>query len=378
MSLGVLTLLIAAGLAGPLLANTRRSLVPVVVGEILAGLVIGRSGFDLVPLGDQTTRFLSDCGFLVLMFSAGTHVPLRDPVLRRALRAGATAMLSTALLAVPLAFAIARIAGHGHGLIWVVLLATGSAAIVAPLLTEVGAVDARGETALAWATIADVATIAALPLVLVTGGVARATLGGLAVTAAAIALFGIAMIVSRSDLTDRIRARSGERYWALDLRLSLLALFALGWLARKLGTSTLVAGFSAGLVVGARGGPARLSTQVIGVANGFFVPLFFVILGAKLDLRALANDHTALLLAALLAGANGLLHLAVARALRLGSGVGLVATAQLGVPAAVASIGLAQGTLSAAQGAAVVAAALVTLGFAAVGGHLLGQPGRAA
>jgi len=33
------------------------------------------------------------------------------------------------------------------------------------------------------------------------------------------------------------------------------------------------------------GGPKRLSTEVLGVAGGFFVPLFFVVLGARLDLR---------------------------------------------------------------------------------------------
>ena len=50
-----------------------------------------------------------------------------------------------------------------------------------------------------------------------------------------------------------------------------------------------------GLVVAAIGGPKRLSTQVRGVAEGFFVPLFFVVLGARLDVSALI-DHPELLL----------------------------------------------------------------------------------
>jgi Kef-type K+ transport system membrane component KefB len=51
----------------------------------------------------------------------------------------------------------------------------------------------------------------------------------------------------------------------------------------------MIAGFAAGLVVAVEGGPHRLSDQVSGVANGFLVPVFFVVLGASLNARALVN-----------------------------------------------------------------------------------------
>ena len=70
---------------------------------------------------------------------------------------------------------------------------------------------------------------------------------------------------------------------ALDLRLSLLVLFTLSWLATESGTSVLLAGFGTGLLVAALGGPKRLFTQVRGLADGFFVPLFLVLLGARLQ-----------------------------------------------------------------------------------------------
>ena len=54
MSLGDLALIVAAGLAGPLLAASRRAFVPVVVGEILAGVVLGRSGLDVVNADNET------------------------------------------------------------------------------------------------------------------------------------------------------------------------------------------------------------------------------------------------------------------------------------------------------------------------------------
>jgi Kef-type K+ transport system membrane component KefB len=88
----------------------------------------------------------------------------------------------------------------------------------------------------------------------------------------------------------RVRKRSKQRRWALDLRLSLLVMFTLSWLAQASGTSVLIAGFGTGLLVAALGGPERLFTQVRGLADGFFVPLFFVFLGARLQLGELIEN----------------------------------------------------------------------------------------
>jgi hypothetical protein len=68
-------------------------------------------------------------------------------------------------------------------------------------------------------------------------------------------------------------------------------------------------------------------------------------------------------------------HVVAAMTWRLPVGMGLIAAAQLGVPAAVVSIGLASRQLSAAQGAAVMASLLVTLGACAIGSAVLGDGG---
>ena len=54
-----------------------------------------------------------------------------------------------------------------------------------------------------------------------------------------------------------------------------------------------MAGFGVGLVVAAIGGPKRLSREVLGLGQAFLVPLFFVLLGARIDLRALGRIATA-------------------------------------------------------------------------------------
>ena len=89
MSFLDLAIVCAVALAGPLLATPRRWHLPVVLGELLAGVVLGATGFGVLDASDPTFTFLGSCGFVLVMFVAGTHVPVRDPRLRTALRTGA-------------------------------------------------------------------------------------------------------------------------------------------------------------------------------------------------------------------------------------------------------------------------------------------------
>jgi Kef-type K+ transport system membrane component KefB len=104
-----------------------------------------------------------------------------------------------------------------------------------------------------------------------------------------------------------------------------------------------------------------------GIADGFFIPLYFVVLGAQLDLRGLVEAPSIIALAVALTALNVAIHLTVARLSRRPLSAGLAASAQLGVPAAVASLGLAEHVISAPVATAIVAAACVSLGVCALG-----------
>ncbi len=377
MSLGDLALIIAAGLAGPFLAASRRAFVPVVVGEIVAGIVLGRSGLDVIDTDNATVSFLAEAGFAMLMLTVGMHVPLRDRRLRGALGRGATAA-GVAAIAAPLAgLVVAELTGSGHAAVYAVLLASGSAAIVLPTLQERKLDGPEALVVIAQVTVADVAAILAVPLVLQPGRAAKAAGGGLLIAGCCLILFFVARSLRMRPWVHRLRKRSKRRGWALDLRLSLAVLFGLAWLAQQSGTSVLLAGFGIGLVVAAIGGPKRLSAQVRGVAEGFFVPLFFVVLGARLDVSALFDQPDLLLVTVSLVVLNLVIHAFAALATRQPLSAGLIATAQLGVPAAVVQIGLQEDVITAGLGAAVTLAALATLGTCALGTDLLARRTRA-
>jgi Kef-type K+ transport system membrane component KefB len=372
MSFGALALVLAAGLAGPLLASMHRLGPPVIVGEIAAGVVIGKSGFGWIDPNDTLLTGLAAIGFALVMFVVGTHLPVRDRQLRSALTVGAALAATVGALAVFAGELLGDVVGLNRPAVLAVLLATSSGAVALPLLQSAGRSDRIVLVTTAWIAIADVATVSALPVILATGRLWRVVLGGALVVVAGAVLFVLAKLARGRGWVRRLRALSHDRGWGLDLRISLLALFACAWLANRFGTSILIAGFMVGGVVALLGEPRRVAMQLVGIGEGFAIPLFFVHLGAQIDVGALLSTRKALALAGMLAAVGITIHVAAALVWRLPVAMGLLASAQLGVPAAVVSIGLATNQITAAQGAAVMVAALITLAACAAGDALLG------
>jgi Kef-type K+ transport system membrane component KefB len=373
VSFGILAVIALAGLGGPLLGSSERHFVPVVVGEILAGILAGPAVLGVVNPHQPTVSFLSEVGFAMLMLSVGMRLPLRDRRLASALRGGAVLAALVALLAVPAGLLAGEVAGGGHAAIYAVVLASGSAAVLLPSIQESGLRGPEVLSVMAQVTIADVLTIVSVPIALQPSRTWHAVLGTLLVVGAVVALHFAARSLRERAWVKHAQHLSKRRHWALDLRVSLVILFALAWLAQKGGTSILIAGFGAGVTVALVGGPKRLSTQVRGVADGFFVPLFFVVLGAQLDLGGLFDAPSLLGLAATLVGLSVAIHLLAAIATRRSPAAGLAACAQLGVPAAVASLGLSEHVISPAIATAIVASALVSLGVCTAGVQMLGR-----
>jgi Kef-type K+ transport system membrane component KefB len=366
-----LLVIIVAGLVGPILAAGRRPLLPAVVGELIAGIAIGRSGLNLIDATTPANGLLYGLGFAMLMLVAGSHVDLGAPSLRAGARAGVLAAAVVALLAVPVGLAIgATLAPGTPPLLIPVLLAGSSAAVAFPILQERGLIGPGVALLLVWIPLADALTVLIMPLTLIGAAKIPEALGGdaLIVVCTVVALW-LGERVARSQPALTLRDRSRTRGWALQLRVTLLMLVALSLIASRTGGSTLLAGFGAGLILARIREPDRLEVQLSGIAEGFFVPAFFVLIGSQLDLRSLAGDPSAILLALVMAACGVAIHLAASRVVAPApwSGFGLAAAAQLGLPAAAASLGLATGALSPAVAAAIVLAGVLTILPASIG-----------
>jgi Kef-type K+ transport system membrane component KefB len=366
-----LLVIIVAGLVGPLLAAGRRPLIPAVIGELIAGICLGRSGLGLIDATTPVNGLLFGLGFAMLMLVAGSHVDLRAPGLRASARAGAIAAALVAILSLPVGLALGSVLAPGAPtLLFPVLLAGSSAAVAFPILEERGLVGPGVGLLLVWIPLADVLTVLLMPLTLIGAAEIPRALGGDAlIVAGTVVTLWFGERIGRSQIALTLRDRSQTRGWALQLRVTLLILIVLSVIATRTGGSTLLAGFGAGLVLGRLRQPTRLEVQLSGIAEGFFVPAFFVLIGSQIDLRSLAGDPSAILLALLMAASAVAIHLAASRVVapRPWSGFGLAATAQLGLPAAAASLGLGTGALSPAVAAAIVLAGCLTVLPAAIG-----------
>lgn len=371
-----LAVVVLAGLLGPLLASGRRLRVPVLVGELIGGILLGRTTLHVIDPALPPFPVFASLGFAMLMLESGTEIDLGSKLLRdSALRSG-LAFLVTLLAAVPAGLVIGVWVGSTHVALFIVLLAGSSAAVALPTIREEGLTGPAITLVIAWIALADAVTALLMPLALTSPGqLPAALLGDALIIAAAALIIALGIRFFGSGPAQEAKQLSKQRHWALRLRLSVLMLLFLGAIAEHTGASLLVAGFAAGIVLRQFGEPHRLALELTGLATGFFVPTFFVLLGASLDLRGLARSPSAIGLAIGMGLAATVVHAVAAIALgkQQQLSAGLLASAQLGLPAAAAALALATQALSPPVATALVAGGLLTLIPATTGALLLAR-----
>jgi Kef-type K+ transport system membrane component KefB len=367
MDFATLALIAVVAVVGPVLALPRRWHLPVVLGELVAGVALGPTGFSRLHADNATFRFLADIGFALVMFVAGSHIEVRDPRLRAGFKVGVLRTMGVGVAAVALGVAVAKGFHTGHAALYAVLMTSSSAALILPI---VDSLDLGGDAivqVLPQIAIADAGCIVALPLAIDPTHSARAALGALAVICAAAVVYLMLSYLERTGIRKRVHDISEDRQFALELRVSLACLFALAALAVRTRVSIMLAGFSFGLAVAAVGEPRRLAKQLFAVSEGFLGPLFFVWLGASLNLRDLAHHPSFVGLGVALGFGAFATHLAMSVTGQRVA-VGALAAAQLGVPVAAVTVGSQLGVLRPGEGAALVLGALVTIAGAVVAG----------
>jgi Kef-type K+ transport system membrane component KefB len=377
MTFATLALVAVIGVLGPLLAYQKRWHLPVVLGELIAGIAFGATGFNQLHASNSTFTFLADIGFALVMFVAGSHVPVRDASMRTALRTGVLRALAIGVVSVPLALVISHAFGVGHTALYAVLMSSSSAALILPIVNSLGLDGPDVIGMLPQIAVADAGCIVALPLAIDPAHAARAALGALAVIACAAVVLAVLWYGERGGYQRRVHELSESRSFALELRISLAILFGLAAIATQTHVSIMLAGFTFGIAIAAIGEPRRLATQLFAITEGFFGPLFFVWLGASLDLRALGH-HPSFILLGVVLGLGAVLSHASMRLTRQPIAIGALASAQLGVPVAAATLGSQLHLLKPGEPAALILGALVTISIATLAGGRVVTPTPAA
>lgn len=262
---------------------------PLVVLELVFGIVVGPHVLDLVA-SEGTLEMLSALGLSFLFFLAGMELDfsaLRGPPLNL----GALGWLGSIAIALAAAFTLALAGLVSDPLLVGVALSTTAIGTLLPILREAGELEKPfGHFVLGAGAIGEFAPIVLFSLI-VTGDQGFAMRSGLLVTFVLIALSCAALALRlRPPHVVEMLSRTLQTTSQLPIRLSIFLLGALVVLADELGLDILLGAFAAGTLVGlvARGPGAEPFRQKLDALGfGFLIPIFFVTSGAQIDLDAL-------------------------------------------------------------------------------------------
>src|SRR3954447_14823984 len=378
-----LLIVVAVAFTAPLLLGfVPRLLLPSVVLEIVAGIVVGPSVLGWVEV-DEAIEVVALLGLAFVLFLAGLEIEfekLRGRVLR------------LTLLGFAISFAVALVVSLGLSavdlvdtpLLVAIILCSTSLGVLVPVLKDSGQLATNfGQLIIAAASIADFGAIILLSIFFSGEGGTGSTLLLLG------ALFALAatvfVAVKGAERSRRLREdllRLQDTTAQIRIRASLVLLVGFAALAESLGLEVILGAFIAGAIVSLVDRDQAMThpefrRKLEAVGFGFFIPAFFVTSGVRFDLDALTASASNVLmvpvfLAALLA-ARGLPAIVYRRVLdgRRTAIAGLMQATSLPFIVAATAIGMELDLIDAAASAAMIGAGLLSVLLFPLGGLLL-------
>jgi Kef-type K+ transport system membrane component KefB len=359
--LDLFVVLLAAKIGDEIFKRIRQ---PAIVGEILAGVVIGPAALGLVQPGEPLKVF-AELGVVFLLFWVGLETRISD--LREVGRVAAQVGVLGAVLPLVAGIALGLLLGEGTDtsiFLGAALVAT-SVGITAAVLMEMGVLKTRASRTILGAAIVDdvlAMIVLGVAIGLAGKGVDVASIAVVVVLAVAFVAFfslgGTAFMRRRPQILEAPRFSESPLLPAVILCLGLAAL------AAQIGLAAIIGAFLAGMMVSETKELTPVGREIEPL-YAFFPPFFFAFIGTQVDLGALADAGTL----AMLAGVTGLAIATKLAGAWLGArtlgpqeaafvGVGMVPRGEVGI--IVAGIGEAAGVLSADLFAVVVGMSVIT------------------
>lgn len=382
------------------LTRFRRLRLPIVVGEIVAGIIVGRSGFGWVQQHDPVLDLLSEFGFVFLMFLAGMEIDFSNIGTVTATRRGngggnlsnpivlgGINFLLTLVISALLGFGLRAVELTRDPVLMALILSTTSLGVVLPVLKERGlSTSPLGQQILMVALIADFAT-----MLLITVEVAVLS-SGLTLDILLIGLLFVAFFLmyrfgdiffNRIPGVRRVLEELSHATAQIKVRAAFTMMLIFVVLSEVLGAEVILGAFLAGAIVALLRQPqdADLTHQLDSIGYGFFIPIFFIMVGVDFNLNALLESPRALILVPLLLILAVLVKILPSLLLRLSFtwreslASGALLTARLSLIIAASAIGLRLNVITEATNAAIILVAALTSTVAPLTFNLIYPPG---
>jgi Kef-type K+ transport system membrane component KefB len=379
-----LLIVVAVAFAAPfILGLFPRVRLPSVVLEIIAGIVIGPSVLGIVHV-DESIAVISVIGLAFLLFLAGLEIDfgkLRGQVLRLTLAGFALSFV----IAIVVAMGLKASGLIETPLLVAIILCATSLGVLVPVLKDAGQISSTfGQLIIAAGTIADFGAVILLSIFFSGEGGVGSTLlliGGL--IALGVVVFFAVRGAERSSIISLDLIRLQDTTAQIRVRGAVVLLIGFAAIAESLGLETILGAFMAGAILTLLDRDERMThpefrRKLEAIGFGIFIPVFFVASGVNYDLDALLASASNVImvpifLAALVAvrGIPALLYRGVLDG-RKTAVAGLMQATSLPFIVAATAIGQDLGLISAAEGAALIGAGLLSvLFFPAAGLSLL-------
>jgi Kef-type K+ transport system membrane component KefB/Trk K+ transport system NAD-binding subunit len=304
-----LLLVLFLAFAVPLFLSRLRGF-PIIVGEILAGVIIGYSGLKLV--GDNAVlEVFSNIGLAFLMFLAGLEIDFDKliPATRRNSREAsrenrngtkepnligyaAIVYLFTLALSIPGGYLLNRLGLEGHPWLLAFVLSATSLGVLLPILKQRSLTHTTaGQAIFLTALLSDFVTVILLTvfLILMQKGM---DLEIFSIVLLFLVFFLVYRILGRFFQIQRVRSLVEELSQVtvqIKVRGALAILMAFVVLASLLGLELILGAFLAGMIISLIRAPEDIDLihKLEAFGYGFFIPVFFIMVGVEIDLQAL-------------------------------------------------------------------------------------------
>ncbi|MBB4833347.1 CPA2 family monovalent cation:H+ antiporter-2 [Staphylococcus hominis] len=304
-----LVIVVVAAFLTPIIVNRLNvTFLPVVVAEILMGIIIGNSFLGLVHK-DEMLNILSTLGFIFLMFLSGLEIDFsafkKDTRKRQGinkdeknlpshLQLALTVFSLIMVLSIILAFAFKWLGFVDDVLLMVIIISTISLGVVVPTLKEMNIMRTTiGQFILLVAVLADLFTMVLLTIY---GGINGE--GGGSIWLSAILIVFTAIFYLLGSVFKRLNFM--ERLMGGTTQIGIRAIFALiillVALAEGVGAEYILGAFLAGVVVSLLKPDEEMIHTLDSFGYGFFIPIFFIMVGVDLDIPSLIKEPSLLII----------------------------------------------------------------------------------
>ncbi|MFC5463985.1 monovalent cation:proton antiporter family protein [Lederbergia graminis] len=302
--------LIVAFLTPFILHRFRLAFIPVVIAEIIMGLIIGKSGFDLIE-GGSWLETLSTLGFIFLMFLSGVEIDFsafkttkkkiilpNGKVEPNRLGVSMIIFLGIFIASVGLSYLFVAMGLIDDIFLMTLIISTISLGVVVPTLKEANITKTGiGQIILLIAVIADLVTMILLAVFVSISGEDQGNMWLLLILfGAGVLIYFIGRRFKNRALVEKLSTGTTQ----IGTRAIFTLIIVLVALSETVGAENILGAFLAGTLVSLLNPKQEMIHQLDSFGYGFLIPIFFVMVGVELDLWSLLSDKKMLLFIPLL------------------------------------------------------------------------------